>query len=163
MDEVLKILAWIVSVLLVIGGIAGVIIPVLPGTLMVLAGLVLAAALDSFERVGWTTLGILGFLALLSYLVDAGASVLGARRMRASRQAMIGAGIGTVVGLMFGLAGVVLGPFLGAVAGELIARKDLVQAGKVGLGTWVGTLASTILKVAIVCMMIGIFLVSYLF
>jgi len=163
MDEVLKILAGIVGVLLVIGGIVGVIIPVLPGTLLVWVGLVLVAAMDSFERVGWATLGILGFLAILSYGVDAGASILGARRMKASRAALIGAGIGTVGGLMFGVPGVVFGPLVGAVVGEMLARRDLVQAGRVGLGTWIGVLLGAVLRFAIVCVMIGIFLVSYLF
>lgn len=163
MNEVLRVLGWTASVLLIVGGIAGVIIPVFPGTLLVLAGLALAAALDSFERVGWLTLGALGGLTLLSYAMDLGASILGARRMKASREAIIGAGIGTVVGVFFGLPGVILGPFIGAVGGELIARGDPVQAGKVGFGTWLGMMFSTMVRLIIVCMMIGIFLLSYLF
>ena len=163
MEPVLRVLGWILSGLLVLGGIIGVVVPVLPGTLLVLAGLVLAAALDSFERVGWITLAFLGFLALFSTLVDVGASVLGAKRMKASQAALIGAAIGTVAGLMFGIPGVVLGPFVGAVGGELWARRDLAQAGKVGLGTWVGLLLSTVLRAATVCIMIGLFLVAYFF
>jgi uncharacterized protein YqgC (DUF456 family) len=163
MDQFLRVLGWAASVLLVIGGIAGIVIPVLPGTLMVLAGLVLAAALDSFERVGWGTLGVLAALSILSYGMDLGASILGARHMKASREAMIGAGLGTVVGLFFGFVGIVFGPLLGALAGELLSKMDLVQAGKVGLGTWIGMLVSTVFRLFIVCVMLGIFLLSYVF
>jgi uncharacterized protein YqgC (DUF456 family) len=162
-EPVLRVLGWILSGLLVLGGIAGVIVPVLPGALLVLAGLVLAAALDSFERVGWITLAVLGVLALASAAVDAGASILGAKRMKASPAALYGAALGTVSGLMFGLPGVVLGPFIGAVAGELVAKRDLLQAGRVGLGTWLGILLSTVLRAAIVCIMVGLFLAAYFF
>jgi uncharacterized protein YqgC (DUF456 family) len=162
-EPVLRVLGWILSGLLVLGGIAGVIVPVLPGALLVLAGLVLAAALDSFERVGWITLAVLGVLALASAAVDAGASIFGARRMKASPAALYGAALGTVAGLMFGIPGVVLGPFIGAVTGELIAKRDLLQAGRVGLGTWLGILLSTVLRAAIVCIMVGLFLATYFF
>ena len=147
---------------LVVIGIAGLVLPVLPGILLVFAGLFVAAWADGFARVGPLGLTIIGVLALLSLGVDFLASLLGAKRLGASRLALAGAAIGAVVGIFFGIVGVFIGPFVGAVAGEYLARGRLVQAGKVGLGTWIGLILGAIAKVVIVFLMIGTFLAFYL-
>ncbi|TCD47605.1 DUF456 domain-containing protein [Chlorobium sp. N1] len=152
-------LLWIASTVLLIAGFAGLLIPALPGVLLVFAGLVMAAWAEGFAYVGWGTILVLGLLAGAAYLLDFLAGLLGAKRFGAGRSGLIGAVAGTVLGLPFGLAGIVIGPFIGAVAGELYARKDLRTAGMAGLGVWIGIAAGTAVRVAIAFMMTGIFLV----
>src|SRR5512134_4082439 len=125
-----SIVLWSLAAILVVAGFIGVIAPVLPGAPLVFAGLVVAAWAENFQYVGITTLIIIAVLMGLTYVVDAIASALGVKRVGASRMAMAGAVLGTIVGVFFGLAGILLGPFIGAVAGELIARRDVVQAGR---------------------------------
>jgi uncharacterized protein len=147
---------------MVVIGIAGTVLPVLPGILLVFGGLFIAAWADGFQRVGWVGLSIIGVLALLSLAVDFVASMVGAKRVGASPLALAGAAIGAFVGIFFGIAGVFVGPFIGAVLGEYLARGRLVQAGKVGLGTWVGLILGAITKVVIAFLMIGTFVAFYL-
>jgi uncharacterized protein YqgC (DUF456 family) len=154
--------AWILAVLLVGLGFAGVLIPTLPGTVFVFAGLALAAWSDHFERVGLATVGVLGALTVLSYVVEFGASLLGAKRFGASRPAVLGAALGTVVGIFFGLPGILIGPFAGAVLGEYGHRRDLGQAGRVGLGAWIGFALGLAGKLAIACTMVGLFVAAWL-
>ena len=73
----------------------------------------------------------------------------------------MGATLGGAIGLFFGLAGMILGPFIGAVAGELIARREWLRAGKVGIGTWLGLVAAAVVKVILAFMMIATFLAFY--
>jgi uncharacterized protein len=122
----------------------------------------LAAWSDHFARIGWPTLTVLGVLAALALVADMIASLLGAKRAGASRWALIGSMIGAVAGLLFGLPGLLLGPFAGAVIGELIARRPLAAAARVGLATWVGLLIGTLAKLALTVSMLAVFAVSYL-
>lgn len=153
---------YAIAAVLVIIGVLGTVLPVLPGTLLVFAGLLLAAWADQFTRVGWIGMSIIGALALLAVAADLIASALGAKRVGASPQALIGATLGGVIGILFGIPGMILGPFAGAVLGELLARGRLAQAGKVGIGTWLGLLAAAVLKVVIAFLMIGTFFAFYL-
>ena len=155
-------LYYLVAVALVIVGLLGTVLPVIPGSLFVFGGLLLAAWADGFTRVGTVALVIIGVLGLLSWGADFVATVLGAKRVGASPQALVGATLGGAFGLFLGLPGMILGPFVGAVAGELIARRELVRAGKVGLGTWLGLVAAAVVKVIIAFMMIATFLAFYL-
>lgn len=150
-----------ISVLLVILGLAGTILPLLPGTLLVFAGLCLAAWAEGFTRVGPWGLGIIAALGLLSLGVDFLASLAGARRAGASPLALFGAALGALIGLFLGLPGLILGPFVGAVAGEFIARRELLRAGKVGLGTWLGLVLGAVAKLIIAFMMVAAFGVFY--
>lgn len=135
-------------------------LPVLPGPILVLGGIVLGAWLDDFTRVGGLTLALVGALAVLAWALDHVAALLGAQRAGASRQALIGAAVGTVVGLLMGLVGVLVMPFVGAMVGEWIARRDQQQAVKVGLGTGLGLLAGMLAKVVLSLMMVGLFAVA---
>ncbi|MDQ3027295.1 MAG: DUF456 family protein [Pseudomonadota bacterium] len=153
---------YLLAVVLVIVGLAGTVMPVIPGALLVFAGLFVAAWADGFARVGTVALVIIGALGVLSFVADFLASLLGAKRVGASPLALFGAALGGGLGLFFGLAGMILGPFVGAVAGELLARGRLAQAGKVGLGTWLGLVAAAVLKVIIAFMMIATFLAFYI-
>lgn len=151
----------ILAAILVVVGLAGTVLPVLPGTLLVLVGLFVAAWADGFQRVGWVGLTIIAVLALLSWAADFLGSVLGAKRVGASPLALVGAAAGGLVGIFFGIPGLLVGPFVGAVAGEWLARGRLRQAGKVGIGTWLGLLVAAVAKVAIAFLMIGTFLAFY--
>lgn len=152
---------WIVAVVLVLIGFAGTILPAIPGVPLVFLGLILGAAADDFERVGWPTLLVLALLTLAAIAVDLAAGALGAKRMGASPWALVGAAIGSLIGLVFGLPGLVLGPFLGAALGEWIARRDLRRAGKIGLATWAGMLAAAVAKIAICFAMVGLFALAW--
>ena len=155
-------LYYLLAVVLVLVGLAGTVMPVIPGALLVFAGLFVAASADGFARVGTVALVIIGALGVLSFVADFVASLLGAKRVGASPQALVGAALGGGIGLFLGLAGMIVGPFIGAVAGELLARGGIAQAGKVGLGTWLGLLAAAVLKVIIAFMMIATFLAFYI-
>jgi uncharacterized protein YqgC (DUF456 family) len=125
------------------------------------AGMLIAGWIDDFQRIGWITLTVLGILTAIAVIVDFAASVLGVKRVGASRLAMWGALIGTVVGLFFGLPGLLFGPFIGAVAGELATHGGISQAGRVGVATWLGLLFGTLAKLAIACAMLGVFALAY--
>lgn len=158
-------LLWTLVVVMTLVGLAGTILPAIPGVGLVFAGLFLGAYIDDFQRVGGITLVALGLMTALAMAIDFIATLLGAKRMGASKLAMIGAAVGALVGLFFGLVGVFVGPFVGAVVGELIYRGKLEEAAgaaKVGLGTWIGLLLGSLAKLALALTMIGVFVVSYL-
>ena len=154
----MTILLWIIGVTLVIVGLVGTVLPALPGAMLIVAGLVVAAWADGFAKVGVVTLVIIGVIGAASYLVDFAAAALGAKRFGASPRAMVGAGLGTVLGLFLGLPGIIIGPFLGAVIGELTVHRDMAKVGKAGFAAWIGFLVGMAVKVGIAFVMIGIFL-----
>jgi uncharacterized protein len=154
-------LIHIVAAVLVIAGLAGTILPVLPGVLLVFGGLFLAAWADDFTRVGPVALAVIGALGLLAFAIDFFASVLGAKRVGASPQALFGAAAGGLAGIFLGIPGIIFGPFLGAAVGEYFARGKLLQAGKVGIGTWIGLLVAAIAKVVLAVAMVAVFFTAY--
>lgn len=156
------ILWLILAGLIVITGLVGTIVPALPGVPIIFAGLVLAAWLTNFEPIGWGTIGVLGSLTALSVLIDFLAAAFGAKRQGASPRAFWGATLGAIVGIFFGLPGILLGPFIGAVAAELSAGEGAKQAGRSGYGVWIGIVLGTAAKLAIAFLMLGIFLTKYL-
>ncbi len=153
----MTILFWTLAAALVLVGLAGIVIPALPGHILIFAGLVLAAWADGFARVGVATLAVIGVIGALSYGVDFAATALGAKHLGASKRAMVGAALGTVLGLFLGLPGLIVGPFVGAVLGELSANRDWRRAGKAGIAAWIGFAIGTAVKVGIAFAMIGIF------
>ncbi len=150
------ILFWLLAALLVIAGLAGTVIPAVPGVPLVFAGLLVVAWLGQFETISWVTVSILASLAVLAWIADFLAGALGARYLGASSRAFWGATIGAIVGLFFGLAGIVLGPFIGAVIGEVSGGSDIISSGRAGLGAWIGMVVATAAKLAIAFLMIGI-------
>ncbi|MDO5505969.1 MAG: DUF456 domain-containing protein [Pseudoxanthomonas suwonensis] len=148
--------------ILVLIGLAGLVLPALPGLPLVFAGLLLAAWADGFQNVHWAWMVPLGILTLLSFAIDLWATAMGAKRVGASRLAIIGSVAGTFAGLFFGLPGLVVGPFAGALGGELLHRRrlhgqDIGHAAKVGVGTWFGIVFGIALKLALAFGMIGVF------
>ena len=150
------------GVVLALIGLAGMLLPVIPGAPILFAGLVLAAWAEDFAYVGSGTLMLLGGLAVLTYLVDFLASSFGVKRFGASPRAMIGAVAGTLVGLFFGLIGVIVGPFVGASIGELTTTRSLGSAGRAGIGATVGLALGAAAKLALAFAMLGIFAVARL-
>lgn len=161
MPEVARILLWTLAAACVVVGLIGIVAPVLPGVPVVFVGLVLGAWAGDFQQVGVLGLGGAAMLVAVSFGVDWAATVLGVKRLGASRLSVIGAVLGGVIGLFFNIAGVLLGPFLGAVIGELISARDLVQAGKVGLGAFLGMVIGAALKIALVVGMLSFFALDY--
>jgi uncharacterized protein YqgC (DUF456 family) len=156
-------LLWVLSVVLIVVGVVGTVLPALPGTLFVLGGIVLAAWIDDFTRVGGVIVTLVSVLAVLAWALDYVAGLLGAKKAGASRQAIVGAALGTVAGIFMGLVGVLFMPLLGAAIGEFVARQDHQRAVKVGVATWLGIMAGLVSKVVIAFMMIGLFVGALLF
>ena len=155
-------LLWLAVAALVLIGLAGAVLPALPGVPLVFAGLWLGAWIDHYEKVSAWWVGVFGVLTLVAMAVDLLATALGAKKVGASRQAIAGAVIGTFAGLfMGGFVGVLIGPFVGAVAGELIARGRMDRAMDVGIATWMGFLFGTLAKIALSLAMIGVFAGAY--
>ena len=153
-------LLWVLAAGLIVLGLLGTVLPVLPGTVLVLAGVVLGAWIDDFARIGAGTVVLIGVLAVLAWLLEWVAGLLGAQRAGASRQALLGAAIGTVLGLALGLVGVLFMPLLGAAVGEFLARRDQQRALKVGVATWLGLLAGMLAKVVLAFTMVGVFIAA---
>ena len=156
-------LLWILCAALILLGLAGTVLPVLPGTVLVWGGIVLGAWIDDFTRVGVSTVVVISVLALLAWALDYVAGLMGAKKAGASKQALLGAAIGTVLGLFMGLVGVLFMPLVGAAVGEYLAQKNQERAVKVGVATWVGIMVGLIAKVVLAFMMVGIFGVALLF
>lgn len=152
---------YLIAAILVVVGIAGVILPALPGLPVVFAGLLLAAWADDFQRVGWLPLLILGLLTAVSFLVDILSSALGAKGLGASRLAMLGAVLGSLVGLLFFPWGLLAGPFFGALIGEYWHSRKLGLATRVGVATWLGLVIGVALKLALSVAMLGLFAVAW--
>ena len=155
-------LLWILCAALIVAGLAGTVLPVLPGTVLVWAGIVLGAWIDDFQRVGTTTLVVVTLLAALAWVLDYVAGLLGARKAGASRQALLGAAIGTVVGLFMGVVGVLFMPLVGAALGEYLAQKDQHRAVRVGVATWLGIMLGLLAKVVLAFIMVGLFVAALL-
>lgn len=158
----IQILLYVLAALLMVAGVAGTILPALPGVPLVFVGMLVAAWAGDFAYIGWPTLTVLGILTALALLVDLLAGLLGAKRVGASGWALFGAAAGTVVGLFFGIIGLFFGPFIGAVLGELIAGSNLRRSTTVGVGAWLGFLFGTLAKIALCFTMLGIFALAYL-
>jgi len=150
------------AAILIVVGFIGTVVPALPGVPLVFAGMLLAAWADGFQHVGlWTLIG-LGVLTAIAVVVDFLAGLAGAKRVGASKMALIGAAIGTIVGIFFGIVGLLLGPFLGALIGELVAGSTLQRATNVGVGAWIGFLLGTVLKLGVCFAMVGIFALAFI-
>lgn len=154
---------YVLAAALIVGGLLGSILPVLPGIPMVFGGIWLAAAVDGYQHLGvWWLVGI-GALGVAGIAIDFVASTLGAKRVGASRRALWGAALGTVVGMFFGIPGLLIGPFAGALVGELASGNSVLRATHVGVGTWLGLLFGTLVKLVISFVMVGLFGLALLF
>jgi hypothetical protein len=153
-------LLLVAAAALALVGLAGLLLPVLPGAPVLFAGLALAAWAEDFAYVGPWLLALLGVLAALTWAVDLAAGAWGVRRFGASPRAATGAAVGMLVGLLLGPWGIVIGPFAGAVLGELGARRGLGQAGRAGLGATLGLALGAAAKLALGFTMLGVYLLA---
>jgi uncharacterized protein YqgC (DUF456 family) len=149
---------WLLAIVLSLAGLAGLVLPALPGPALLFAGLLTAAWAEHFTYVGTVTLVVLAVLAVLAHVLDFIAGSIGAKRYGASGRAVFGAAIGAIVGMFFGVFGLLLGPFIGAMLGELSARSDLASASRAGVGATIGMIVGTAAKVALGVTMVGIYL-----
>ena len=152
----MTILWWVIAIVLIGVGLAGTILPALPGPVLVFAGILIAAWADGFTRLGPGTLIVLAGLTAAAHVVDLVSAAAGVKRSGASRRAVAGAALGAVAGLFFGLPGVVIGPFVGAALGELTVRVDLQGATRAGFFAGLGFIVGIVAKLAIVFAMVAI-------
>lgn len=155
-------LYYLLAAAMILAGVAGVILPALPGLPLAFAGMLLAAWAGHFERIGPAVLVALGLLTLLSVAADLLATAVGAKRVGASRKALAGTVVGTFAGLFFMPVGLLAGPFLGALLGELWHARRWRHATRVGFGTWLGLLLGTVLKLGLTFLMLGLFVFAWL-
>ena len=156
------ILLYVLGVLALLVGLAGVVLPVLPGALALWGGVWLIAWAGDFQVVGAPTIAVTGVLALLIMAADWAATALGARAFGASRWAVMGATLGLLVGLFLGPVGILLGPVVGAVALELWKDPNLEKALQAGVGTLLGFLAGSVVKVVLAFLLLGVLVVGLL-
>lgn len=152
---------YLLAGVLVVVGIAGIVLPALPGVPLVFVGLLLAAWAEGFTRIGWPTLLVLGVLTVISLVVDVLSTTLGAQKLGASRLALVGSVIGTVAGLFFMPWGLFIGPFVGALVGEYLHGRELGKATRVGIGTWLGIMLGVALKLGLAVAMLGVFVIAW--
>ena len=155
----LDILLWLLAIILICGGLVGLVFPALPGAPVLYAGLFVAAWAEDFAYVGAKTLIVLAIMTIFTYVFDFLAGALGAKRFGASRRAVIGATLGAIVGIFFGIPGILLGPFIGAVLGEISNRPDLKTAGMAGIGATLGLALGVAAKLTMAFAMLGIFVI----
>ena len=156
MDALITYGLYAVSFVLILVGLAGTIIPALPGIPMIFAGGWLIAYLEYYQFFGWGTLIALGVLTVISLIIDWVSQTMGAQKAGATKLGLTGAFVGTIVGIPFGLVGIFLFPVIGAFVGEMIGHRDMRKAGKVSWATWIGMIAGIAAKLAIAFIMIGI-------
>ena len=158
-----SIILWIIGAILTFTGLAGLLLPLVPGAPLLFLGLLLGAWAENFRYIGLWALLLLGGMAALTYVVEFVASILGVKKYGGSRRAMVGAALGGFVGIFLGFPGILLGPFVGAVIAELSLQRSLDEASRAGFGTVVGLAIGVAGKLAIGIAMIGIFLLIRLF
>jgi uncharacterized protein YqgC (DUF456 family) len=152
---------WLFTIVLFAVGLIGTIAPVLPGTTIILAAAIIHhLILGADKSIGWKAIVLLVLLALLSYVFDFLGSYFGAKYFGATKWGALGAIIGALVGLFFGIIGLFVGPVIGAVAGEFIAGKRMIDAGRAGWGTLLGNIGAIVGKLIIALAMITIFLLT---
>lgn len=152
--------ALILSIILFIAGLLGTILPVLPGAVLIYAGMLLYGLMTKFVTLDATFFLLQGLVLVITFVIDFLASAVGTKRFNGSKQAAWGAIIGSILGLIFmGPLGIAIGPFLGAVAAELLRGIQIKQAIRVGFGTLLGMLGGTVLKLGAEVLMIVYFFI----
>lgn len=159
----MELFLYLLAAALIIGGVAGAILPILPGIPMIFGGIWLAAAVDDYRHLGWGWLVAIALVGIVGVALDFISATLGAKRIGASPRALWGAGIGTTVGMFFGIPGLLIGPFAGAVIGELWSGTSVLRSAHVGVSTWIGMLVGILAKVVISFLMIGMAGLALLF
>ncbi len=150
-------LTLLIGGVLILAGLAAAIVPALPAIPLIFAGIWLIAGADRYAHVGSWGLSGIACIGVAGLAVDLLAGALGAKRQGASPLALWGTLAGTLVGLFFGLPGLLFGPFVGAVLGELLAGESVLRSAHVAVGTWVGLLFGTLAKLVASVTMVTLF------
>ncbi len=149
-----------VALLLMILGIIGSFLPVLPGPLTSWAGLLVLHFTDGVEM-SQTFLIVTLLVAVFIYVLDYIIPALGTKRFGGSRAGMIGTTLGLIIGLLSPIPfGIIIGPFVGALIGEMFHRNDFEKALKAAFGSFLGFIASTFLKFIVAIVFLGFFIVK---
>jgi uncharacterized protein len=151
------------ALLVMLAGLIGNVIPVVPGTPLVLVGAVAHRLYFGAVSANTTVMVVLVLLTLLALLLDLLAGMLGAKRFGATWRGALGAVIGGVIGLFFGLPGIILGPFIGAMLFELLRRKEFKHAARAGFGAVVGLVLGVVGKCSISVIMIALFTTNVIY
>ena len=156
---------WTLIILLIVVGVIGTFVPLLPGTTLILAGAVVHKLVftEGPHALSWWVIGGMFVLMIVSYAIDFISGAVGAKYFGATRWGAVGGLVGAIVGIFFGLPGIFIGPLVGVLAGELIGGKQLVAAGKSTWGTLLGTTAGMIAKLVIAMVMVGMFVLDVWF
>jgi uncharacterized protein YqgC (DUF456 family) len=152
---------WLFTIVLFAVGLIGTVLPVIPGTTIILAAAIIHRMMLGAEKsIGWRSIAILLLLTLATYALDFLSGYFGAKYFGATKWGMFGAVIGALVGIIFGILGLFIGPVIGAITGEFIAGKRLIDAGRAGWGSLLGNLGGMIGKLVVALLMITIFLMT---
>ena len=152
---------WLTTIVLFAVGLIGTIAPVLPGTTIILAAAVIHRIMLGPEKsIGWRTIIVLVLLTLVTYAIDVLAGYFGTKYFGATKWGTVGAIAGALIGVFFGIVGLFVGPVVGAIAGEFIAGKRVIDAGRAGWGSLLGNIGGMLTKLIIGLAMITIFLVT---
>jgi uncharacterized protein len=153
-------LVWMLTVVLTLVGLAGVVVPLLPGTTLILIAMVVHKLLLPGD-VSWVVIGWIAGIWLVSVIVDFAGVILGTRLFGGGKWGMLGAGGGALAGMFFSLPMLVLGTVLGAVAAEkLIAEKSNRASLLAGAGAAIGFLISTVGRLICAFAMLAVFLLA---
>lgn len=142
---------------LMVAGLIGAVVPMLPGTPLIMVGAVIYAVATGFTPVGGGRLAILAVLGLAGFAIEHLSGILGARRAGGGRAAVLGALVGAVLGLAFAPLGLLLGPIGGAIAGELLSGRSPAGSVRTGVGTAIGVLVGIVAHVAFAVTMVALF------
>ena len=157
----MEILGLLLAVLFFIAGIAGTFLPVLPGAALIWLGMLVYGLIAGFEKLSLGFFIGQGLAVFLVYFIDYAANAWGVRRYGGSKAAALGSLAGIVLGILFmGPIGIVFGPFIGAVAGELVAQKPLTSAIRTGVGSIIGMIGGLAFKMVVEAGMIIWFFVA---
>jgi len=158
----LELLTWSLTVTLMLVGLAGVVIPLLPGTTLILAAALIHKMLLPAD-LSWLAIGFIAGFWLLSIVAEVGGIILGTRWFGGSKWGMAGASGGALVGVFFSLPVLLLGTIFGAIVAEKFLAKQTDRAAlKAGLGAATGFVISTIARVICALVMITLLLVAAL-
>ena len=135
------------AIAMIIVGIIGCLVPVLPGPPLSFIG-ILVLHFTKFAHFSTNLLIILGLVAVIVAVFDYVVPIWGTKKFGGTKYGVRGATVGLLIGLFFGPPGIIIGPFIGAVVGELIYKDDFAYAIKAGFGSLIGFMAGIGLKLA---------------
>ena len=157
----MELLWWLITIVLFAVGLIGTVLPVFPGTTIILAAAIIHRIMLGPEKsIGWRTIVVLVLLTLATYALDFLSGYFGAKYFGATKWGMFGAALGAIIGILFGIIGLLVGPVIGAIVGEFIAGKRMIDAGRAGWGSLLGNLGGMVGKLVIALAMITIFLMT---